>query len=80
MTGTGPKNAILCPLTLDEQPGGRTCVFAVFEDANAVDEDVADADRELVGIVECRVVDDGVGIKDDDVGPAAGLELPAVPQ
>lgn len=55
-------------------------MVVIFEDADAVDEDVADADRELVGVVECRAVDDGVGIKDDDVGPAAGLETPAVPQ
>ena len=55
-------------------------MFAIFEDADAVDEDVADADRELVGVVECRAVDDGVGVKDDDVSPAAGLEPPAVPQ
>ena len=55
-------------------------MVVIFEDANAVDEDVADANRELVRVVECRVVDDGVGVKDDDVGPAAGLETPAVPQ
>ena len=55
-------------------------MFAIFEDAAAVDEDVADADRELVRVVECRAVGDGVGVKDDDVGPAVGLESPAVPQ
>ncbi len=55
-------------------------MFAIFEDADAVDEDVADADRELVGVVECRAVGDGIGVKDDDIGPAAGLEPPAVPQ
>ena len=53
---------------------------AIFKDADAVDEDVADADRELVGVVECRAVGDGVGVKDDDIGPAAGLEPSAVPQ
>ena len=55
-------------------------MVAVFEDADAVDEDVADADRELVGVVECRAVGDGVGVKDDDIGPAVGLESSSVPQ
>ena len=55
-------------------------MFAIFEDADAVDEDVADADRELMGVVECGAVGDGGGVKDGDVGPAVGLESPAVAQ
>jgi len=50
------------------------------QDAAAVDPDVANADGELVRIGEGGAVGHGIGVEDNDVGPAAGLESPAIPE
>ena len=50
------SDSFYAPGPLRNTPG----VVAVFEDARAVDEDVADTGGELVGVIERRVVDNRV--------------------
>src|SRR5690349_16640843 len=53
-------------------------MLAVLQHLNAVHKHVADADRELMRLFECRFVGDRVWIEDDDVGKVSRLEISAM--
>src|SRR4051794_11047888 len=54
--------------------------FAVLNDRDAVDKQPLDAVGELVRLVEGRLINQYLRVKDDHVGEVAGLEVAALRQ
>ena len=49
-------------------------MLAIFENLDTVDENILNADRELMGIFKCRAISDCVWIEDNHVGEHSWLE------
>src|SRR5689334_7821679 len=62
----------------DDLAGEGAGVGTAVDDDFAVDDDVGDAERELLGLLESCLVDDGIGIEQRDVGPLAFLDAAAL--
>src|SRR5581483_67389 len=69
---------LLPPRTADDAACRGAGVIAVLEHLRAVDPDVADADRILMGFVVCRAIRDRVRVEDDDVGELACGKAPTI--
>src|ERR1035438_9264138 len=62
---------------MDDLPRLRAGMLAVFQDVHAIDEYIAHARRILMRLLECRVVLNGGGIEDHDIGEVARPERAA---
>src|SRR5262249_53374704 len=72
----GPRR--LPPRTAHDTPWPLCGVLTVLQHLDAIHPHVLDARCVLVRPFECRMVGNALGIKNDDVGEVAGIELPAV--
>src|SRR5207302_1556862 len=62
------------PRAANDLAGLCASMFSIFDNLHTVNEDLADAGRELMGPLESSVVADRCGIQDNDVREITGFE------
>src|SRR5690242_10006229 len=63
---------------VDDLPGQRAGMPFVVDGDDAVDDDVFDADRELVGLLERGAIDHAILVEDRDVGGETFFQPPSI--